>query len=224
MNEQKTDSGFATWFSTYGSLTAARVLEHFDIRLPHETLVAALNNVGSVYFNVLRVPMKNIFNGIILQQAYDYNVYAQKLFIDYRLSPEYAKERDAPGARTRDELEEQYNQLLALGHAFNEHQLMHYRLISESQAWLIGCIGQLDNPIEDINTLNDDPQFNEKLNQFVERTQEIVIKLRGYRSQFYDMILRVTERLGCLSDYHFDFEHTDKERESLHFDDKIGGV
>ncbi len=224
MNEKKMDSGFATWFSTYGSLTAERVLEHFDIRLPHETMVAALKNAGSIYFNVLRVPMMNIFNGIILQQAYDYQVYAQKLFIDYRLSPEYAKEPDAPGASTREELDEQYNKLLELGNAFNEHQLTHYRLISESQAWLIGCIGQLDNPTVDINTLNNDSQFKEKLTQFVERSNEIAITFRSYRSQFYDMILRITERLGCLSDYHFNFEQTDKERESLHFDDKIGGV
>ena len=222
MTVKPVDSDYAKWFSTYGSLTAARVLEHFGIKFQHEALVAALKNDDGIYAKILRVPMMNILNGIIFQQGYDYQVYAQKLFIDYRLSPEYAKEPDMPGANTRENLNEQYNQLSELSNTFNEQQLTHYRLISDSQMWLIQAISQLQNPSEDLVFLEKDPLFEEKLTQFLGLAMDVLSSFRSYRTQFYNMILRITESLMHLSDYQFDVDRTAKERELLFFDDKIG--
>jgi hypothetical protein len=221
--KQQSDKSFSVWFSTYGSLTAEGVLEQFHIQLPHDVLIASLNAPGNPYYDVLEVPMINIFNGIIFQQAYDYNVYAQKLLIDYRLSPEFAKDAEAPGASIREDLVGLYDQLLALGKAFTEHQLAHYRLISESQGWLIKHIGALNNPKDELATLTEDESFKEVMEQYSAQANEMTINFKGYRNQFYDLILSLTERLTMLPDYHFDEEHAAKEREALLFDPLIGG-
>lgn len=224
MAKAQIGQGYAAWYSTYGSLTAGRVLEYFNIRLSQDALIDALTNTASTYYNVLRVPMMNIFNGIILQQAYDYQVYAQKLLIDYRLSTEYAKDAESPGANTRDDLNEEYDALLAQTTAFHEQQLTHYRLISKTQEWLMTTISALPDPSHDLGVLEHDALFEEKIGEFVARATEIAITFRSYRSQFYDRILRITERLGCLQEYAFDLENAERERESLHFDAKIGGA
>ena len=96
--EQITEPDLSTWFSTYGILTAERVLERFNIRLRYDELLTAVKNPMSVYYMLLRVPIKNVFNGIILQQAHDYQVYAQKLFVDYGLSEETMQSEESPGA------------------------------------------------------------------------------------------------------------------------------
>jgi hypothetical protein len=83
------------------------------------------------------VPLKNIFNGIILQQAHDYQVYAQKLFIDYLLSAESLQNEDGPGANTREDLETERIKLISVGEGFNQQESAHINLIAESQATLI---------------------------------------------------------------------------------------
>ncbi len=222
MSTERTEQHFETWFSTYGLLTAERILEYFGVKLPHPEVVKLLSNPGHVLHRVIHVPLLNIFNGIIFQQAYDYQVYAQKLMIDYRLSAEYAKEPDAPGASVREDLNEQYEQLLRMGKAFTDHQYQHYQIISESQEYLIARMGEFDDLITEIETLRDDDDFNNILNGYRARAEEMTITFRSYRQQFYDIILAMSERLASLSDYKFDVAQAEKERESLFFDRAIG--
>jgi hypothetical protein len=223
MQEKDVERGFATWYSTYGSLTVERVLELLHIKIEHDALVVILKKPDHILHDVLHLPMKNIFNGIIFQQAYDYQVYAQKLMIDYRLSPEFSKDAESPGVNIRNDLAEQYDQLLKSVQLFSAHQYEHYRLISESQAYLIERIKQFNDPLHELDILNDDVTFKEKMKEYEQRSDEIGITFRNYRSQFYNLILGMTERLTSLPDYHFDAAHAAKERESLFFDKEIGG-
>lgn len=222
MAQEHTEQHFETWFSSYGLLTAERVLAYFSIKIPHQDMVELLSRPTHALHRVLRVPLLSVFNGIIFQQAYDYQVYAQKLMIDYRLSPEYAKEPDAPGANVREDLDEQYQQLLAMTQAFTEHQYQHYELISESQSYLIARMAEFRNPIQDVEALGDDDDFNEVICAYYARAEEITLTFKSYRRQFYDMILAMSERLASLSDYQFDAVQAEKERESLFFDRSIG--
>ena len=135
--EQITEPDLSTWFSTYGILTAERVLERFHIRLQYDELLTAVKNPMSVYYMLLRVPLKNLFNGIILQQAHDYQVYAQKLFVDYGLSEETMQSEESPGAATRESLAHTKKQLIEMNTAFRELEFSHQKLISESQRRLI---------------------------------------------------------------------------------------
>lgn len=140
-------------FATYGTLTAERILARFGIHLEQATLSTAVNNPHSLYYELLRVPFKNTLNGIVYQQAYDYQVYAQKLFIDYLLSGKANKEDSAAGMNQSEEaLEEARQQLMTMGEALNEQELVHYRLISESQARLISFATGLQRALSEAAT------------------------------------------------------------------------
>lgn len=133
----KEDSDSATWYSTYTVITAERILERFNIRLSQNELRIVLSKKNSFYYHLLSIPLKNIFNGIILQQAEDYQVYAQKLFIDYLLSGETNKEENAPGGIAREELEAKRKILMEIGSQLHKQELAQARLINSSQNSLI---------------------------------------------------------------------------------------
>ncbi len=137
MNEEKASNELSTWLSTYGLVTTERILEKYKIRLPQEELVTAIKNPNTFYHHLIRVPLKNVLNGIILQQAYDYQVYAQKLFIDYLMSGETAKPEESPGGLTREDLEKERQTLVEMSDEFHKQELAHDRVIAESQASLI---------------------------------------------------------------------------------------
>ena len=135
-------------FSTYGSLTSQRILSQFHIHLSNEELKNTTKNPLGVYQKLLRIPLKNILNGIILQQAHDYQVYAQKLFINYLLSGEENKSEESPGANTREELELERTQLMHIGENFNQCELAHQQLISGSQASLIKSANEVQKALK----------------------------------------------------------------------------
>lgn len=115
---------------------------------------------------MLRVPLRNVLNGIILQQANDYHVYVQKLFIDYLLSGENSKGEEAQGASTREVIEKERQQLVALGDEFNNVQGEHDYLIANSQAALIKIAqmfnAELDKAISSLRKVLKSPDSSEK--------------------------------------------------------------
>lgn len=141
MNDKKMDKipeqDLAVWSSTYGRITAERILEKYKVHLSSEALTNAISKPKSPYHQLLKLPLKNVFNGIILQQARTYQVYAEKLFIDYLLSGETAKTEEAFGGQTREDLETERQNLLNLTNTFQEHKLAHNVLIAESQQRLM---------------------------------------------------------------------------------------
>ena len=218
--EQKDD--WSAWFSTYGLLTAQRILERFNVHLAHDELASAIHDPRSVYFQLLRVPLKNVFNGIILQQAHDYQIYAQKLFVDYLLSGEDGKEETSPGAMTREDIEVLRKKLIEMDAEFREQEGMHQVLIAESQSALIAVSRDLKQLLQRVE---DNPHaLDAQLATFIERTETMNINLRNYRSQFYNLILRMTELLTLLPDYRIDEAKVNENRESLQFDALIGEV
>lgn len=149
MNDEVTkDAELSRWFSTYGFLTAERILERFNIHLKHDELIATVKNPKSYYFLLLRVPLKNIFNGIILEQARDYQIYVQKIFIDYLMSGHADKPKESPGASTREDLEAERTNLIELNESYSAHETKHYKLISESQAKLKNFAKELQGSFE----------------------------------------------------------------------------
>jgi hypothetical protein len=221
MNEQKEQKDdWSAWFSTYGLLTAQRILERFNVHLAHAELVNSIHDPHSVYFQLLRVPLKNVFNGIILQQAHDYQIYAQKLFVDYLLSGEDGKEESSPGAVVREDLEITREKLIEMDGEFREQERTHRILIAESQATLITISQNLRQLLDKVSI---NPHFlNEELAEFIERSETMNLNLRNYRSQFYNIVLRITELLALLPDYRVDDVKINENRESLQFDALIG--
>lgn len=136
MSEENIENDLPLEFSTYSLITVERILAYYKVPLSSEVKLA-LKKPFTFYNHLIRLPLKNVLNGITLQQAYDYQVYAQKLFIDYLLSGETRKLEEAPGSYTREQLETERLDLLKLTNGFNEQQLMHEKLIAEIQKFLI---------------------------------------------------------------------------------------
>ncbi|RUR12814.1 hypothetical protein [Legionella sp. km772] len=137
MDEKLTGDEFSKWFSTYGLITSQRILGHYKISIPQKELIPAIKSATSFYHHLVQVPLKNVLNGIVLQQANDYHIYVQKLFIDYLLSGESGKPPEAQGAATRESLENERKALVSLGEQFNQKQLDHEAVIGTSQKILI---------------------------------------------------------------------------------------
>lgn len=140
----------STWVSTYGIITAQRILERYKITLSPDDLVHALKKQDSFYHHLLRVPLSNVFNGIILQQARDYQLYAQKLFIDYLLSGESGKTEESPGSSTREDLEIKRQELVSIAEAFHALEFTHERLIAKSQKSLMASANRWQEKIKQI--------------------------------------------------------------------------
>lgn len=140
MEEDKSKE-LSQWLSTYGLLTAERIFERIHFALTQDELLSTVRNPQGVCHQLLRVPLKNVFNGIIFQQARDYLVYAQKLFIEYLLSPEGNREEShdesISGSDTREALEVARLSLIDMEKAFAQREDAHAHLIAKSQASLI---------------------------------------------------------------------------------------
>jgi hypothetical protein len=216
MSEKVEQTDWSAWFSTYGILTAERILERFNLHLPHDELALAVKNPLSPYYQLLRVPLKNVFNGIILAQASDYQAYAQKLFVDYLLSGEEEKDAESPGAVVREDLERERVLLIEAGDAFRQLEQAHQLLIAESQAVLADLARDLNRFVDDAGDIA------LALADYLERVQTMNIDLRSMRRQFYDVVLRVTELITLLPDYRPDINNIEKNRSSLQFDALIG--
>lgn len=153
MSEENSEIASSKWFSTYGIITAERVLGKYQIKLASDELITAIKSPFSFYHKLLEIPLNNVLNGIVLQQANDYHVYAQKLFIDYLLSGENSKEEGAQGAGTREGMENERQQLVVLGEEYHRIEGEHNSLIASSQAALIKITQEFNAALEQAVTL-----------------------------------------------------------------------
>lgn len=134
---ENTTNELSGWFSTYGLITAQRIYDRYGIHLSQDDLIHTLKTPGTFYHRLLIVPLGNVFNGIVLEQATDYQKYAQKQFIDYLLSDENAKSPDSPGANIREDLEAMRLELMERNNAFHRLEIEHEKLIAASQTRII---------------------------------------------------------------------------------------
>jgi hypothetical protein len=152
MNGDETENELSQWFSTYGVITAERILSKYQIKLAQTDLVAGIKSPYSFYHRLLQVPLRNVLNGIILQQGNDYHIYIQKLFIDYLLSGESAKDEAAQGTITREALENERQMLVNRGDEFHRLQEKHSYLIAASQIVLMQTGKSLNDELEQVIT------------------------------------------------------------------------
>lgn len=288
MSVEKEENELSSWLSTYGLITEERILEKYKIRLPRADLLLAMKNPHSFYHRIIRVPLKNVLNGIIKQQARDYQIYSQKLFIDYLISGESGKSEESPGGTTREDLEIERKKLIEMTEAFQREEVAHNQLIascqqtliSQSAAWetkikegakkikkrlqdeglalsedtisraLIFLLIQIEPQqrisndnwqaveqlltqvlsaqqrqifIEQIHFFNESSEdLNSTLDALLEQTSTMSLILKKYRIDFYAFILRVTDLIKLLPEYHNNQAQTEENRQSLYFDSKIG--
>ncbi len=204
------------WLSTYGILTAERILERFSIRLSHNELLRTLKDPESRYYHLLSMPLKNIFNGILISQVHDYQVYIQKTLIDYKLATTGGLENEDDNQRGTNAEEEiciKQDELIALGETFEEKKYAHRQLISDSQRWLI-----YEAPQQ--NSLGKSPELAE----FNERAEELSFAFKDLRATFRTLILDVTALLQVMPDYYIDEEKMARNQEALGFNADLDDI
>lgn len=205
--------------STYAFLTADRILDRFGLSLTQQELTAALKNPNSVYFQLLLVPFKNVINGIIYQQAYDYQVYLQKIFVDYLVSGAGNDDPDAPGASLRQDLDENRLKLAELAEQFEKDALAHKTLINQSQGKLLELVKSLV-PFEEGEQAADEVALSMK--PFLEQVDDLAQALRNYRVEFKTLIVDTLRLIQLLPGYKENPTREEENRSMLLFDDQLG--
>lgn len=198
------DETLSKWFSTYGLVTAERLIGIFKITLDQEDLKLALKGPYNFYHRLLQIPIQNILSGIVQQQAHDYHVYLQKLFIDYLLSGESGKSETSPGAVTRAELDIEREDVVSLAEEFNKKQIALNNLIAESQICLIDLCKQwntsLDNAIKEFHNTLMEHGFDLKKSLIRKAINHAIVQCDSTNSDIqnknYELIEKANEIMG----------------------------
>lgn len=145
----KTGNALSGWLSTYGLITAARILERCRIQLPQEEITQVILSPGTFYHHLIQVPLKNVLNGIILGQAQDYRIYVEKLFADYFLS-EHALEKteEDQGFGVTEKLEEVRLSFVEMSQTFHQQTVEHRNLIAKTQKHLMEIADQWNKQLD----------------------------------------------------------------------------
>ncbi|MDF1757242.1 MAG: hypothetical protein P1U74_02980 [Legionellaceae bacterium] len=224
-NEAKQPSkseDLSSWFSTYNQITVERIFEQYGFKIKEDKIISILRDPESIYYQFLRIPFKNIINGIVLHQAEDYREFAQKIFVDYLLSGA-GNETDAPpqGADLRESLEEERQNMMTIGDEFDVEVFNHNSLIANSQNKLIKLAKSRFSHEEEI-TEEDKQNLIEIIESYEEKTMEMNETLREYRREFHDLIIRVQDLAETLPNFSLDPDKMIQHREAIAFDSDIG--
>lgn len=218
MENSLIENELVKYSSTYAVLTSDRILARFGLHLSSDELAEVMKNKDSVYYQILLVPFKNVINGIVFQQAYDYQIYAQKLFVDYLVSGSGNESSETPGESVREDLEENRNKLIQLGEQFDKDSFAHKTLINKSQGELVKLVRSI-TPFQD--TQQNAALIAQSMKAFHDQATDLGQALRNYRVEFKTLILDTLRLVQLLPDY----RENDAQKENLEllfFDDQLG--
>jgi hypothetical protein len=195
------------WFSSYGLFTAESILGRFNIKLSRSDLIQTLKGPNSRYHYLVTVPVKNIFNGILISQVHDCQLYAQKMLIDYKLSSNKTAD-DEEQSKTQAEvtLTTKQESLIQLGDMFEEKKEAHYQLLSSTQNWLITEASK-----------QTDLAGSPELAEFGETAEQIRTAFQDLRTEFRTLSVDVRGLLELLPDYQVNTDKLAQHQVGLDF-------
>ncbi|MCR9191258.1 MAG: hypothetical protein NXI01_01175 [Gammaproteobacteria bacterium] len=222
MDNQSMDNAESSWHSTYSLVTLERILALMGIHLSQDDLYEVSQTPNSPYYQLLQVPLKNIFNGILMNQATDFREYTQKMLVDYLISgaANLPPEQTQPQG-VRATLEDKRVALIESGDQFDLLQFEHQTLINESQQLLIEKGKTLTQP----PVLVDEEESSAILTMmqpFADRAENISQQVKSFRNQFYQDILQTRSLLQSIPEFFSSFEEDMTHREALLFDATLG--
>jgi hypothetical protein len=125
-----------SYLTTYQWVTVGQLLEGYGLKLSDTSVLLMLRKKTAFYFQLLRIPVMNVLNGIIIDQTKAYRIYVQKMFVEYLVSGQ-ADVEETIGSETRAALEKARVHMLEIGSLFDESIKAHEALIIETQRTLI---------------------------------------------------------------------------------------
>lgn len=222
MNNKSMDEDGSSWYSTYGLVTTERIFDLLGITLDQDDLYVISQSPQSPYYQLLQVPLKNIFNGIIINQATDYREYAQKMLVDYLLSgAANLSEEQTKHEGARLELELMRTELIESGEKFDLLQFEHYKLINDSQRTSMDLAATLPD-LDELPNEQQGTEVMQTMQPFLEQAEALSRQIKNFRKQFYDTILKARDLLDSIPEYFNQLESQPEHMELLHFDAKLG--
>jgi hypothetical protein len=210
------ENPFASLLPTYAMLTADRVFAYFNIQLNASEQLQAIKDSDNLYHQLLRVPFKNLVNGIILQQAQDYQNYLQKLLIDYLMSGEANADNEGTGKNARDAIEDARTKTITSNETLEKMRQQHQQFINDSQLMLKPLAAEI---ILASITLD---EVKAHLASSIEQASAICSQCKTLRHDLRNHIILVADLLvQLMPEYRIDPTIDLENRDTLHFDDKI---
>ena len=180
MAEIDKNDDFENWYPTYGVMTAERILGRYNIKLDYKALIAAVKNSESIYYQLLKVPLKNVYSGILMDHASEYQSYVQKLFVDYLVSGQADAPEGSPGETTREAIEELRQELKRFNEHFEQEQAQRRELIASSQALLMNHGREINNLIREIAKLvNSNVDTTESITDITHMVHEAITESKA---------------------------------------------
>ena len=141
---EQTTGDLSNWLSTYGVVTVEKILDRYGVKMASIDLIATLKNPHAMLSKLIQTPLKNVFNGLVLQQAKDYQSYIEKMFIDYLLSGESDQNAESI---SREDIEQARQDFLQFTTDFQKVTHTHEKVIADSQTLLIQFFSQFHQKI-----------------------------------------------------------------------------
>lgn len=154
------------------------------------------------YSVMMLVPVNNLLNEIIYNQAQDLRVDGQERLIDYLLSGAANVEDDQSDDHKSNTLEQLREKLMSLGAAFDDLKLKHDRLIVRSQKTLKGFSQHMPSDSEIKQTM-EQSQLESKL-----MTEEFKIK----REEFRNILIEVRDSISRVPGYRSETQSSNDEK------------
>lgn len=101
--------------TTYGLITAGRILEQFQVTLSPRLLGGQVKDNHAFFHKLMRLPAISLQYKITNSQCRDIQAYAQQKLISYLYSPEAGKKEEEPGHELRQTIENKRQALVATG-------------------------------------------------------------------------------------------------------------
>ncbi|MCX7115882.1 MAG: hypothetical protein NTW08_08265 [Gammaproteobacteria bacterium] len=170
------------WLSTYQWMTVGRLLSDYGFDINDADVVEILSHKTSFYYQMLTIPMMNVLNGIILDQTKEYQLFLQKLFVDYLMSGESDKSAEEPGSVTRKDLDEERSKTIAYSKEFEQVMAAHEDLIVHSQIDISQFAELIMTRLQAIHDLVA-PEINTQKNWHADELQTCFVDADGFKVQ-----------------------------------------
>lgn len=215
------EDAFSEWLSTYSLVTIQRIFDLFNFFPDYSRIKEILKNRNDVYYHFLRVPLRNVFNNIIIGQAEGYREFVQKTFIDFLLSGAANEGGANQGQNIREELEENRLAFMTLADEFDLDYFNHNSLIAESQEALIN-LARINFRNMKLVQDEDIQELIELVENFESQAKQLTIKFYAYREKFREIIITTQKLFDLVPNYQIDQEQMQIYKEAIDFDLNIG--
>jgi hypothetical protein len=209
---------------SYNFLIAENILNKFNLKLSTTEVEKAFTDKNSPFFNLLKVPMLNCFNGIIFEQCETYKEFCQKRLIDYALNVNPSEDElvqsggnfSLPASITQlgDELNARQTGL-------RDIEINYYEVLTKTQAYLIGFVKK---QIISTGTFvgKYDEHFFAEMDSLEQRALSVQKNLIENRESWHEFSITVTKVIADLASYTLPPEVDIEQRSQLNFLRNLG--